>query len=63
MAYLKSNVVATLNVLEAMVKNEIGELVFASTSALYGEAAVRPTPKTIFQFRRPFTALQSLHAR
>ena len=48
MADLENNVIATLNVLEAMCKNEIHELVFASTSAIYGEAAVRPTPEDYF---------------
>jgi len=40
---LENNLIGTLNVLEAMVKNHIPDLVFASTSALYGEAAIRPT--------------------
>jgi len=42
-ADLENNVVGTLNVLEAMCKNEVQDLVFASTSALYGEAQVIPT--------------------
>lgn len=42
---LDNNLVGTLNVLEAMIKNHIADLVFASTSALYGEAVVRPTPE------------------
>jgi len=40
---LENNLIGTLNVLEAMVKDHIPDLVFASTSALYGEAAIRPT--------------------
>lgn len=44
-ADLDNNLVGTLNILEAMVKNNIHDLVFASTSALYGEATVRPTPE------------------
>jgi len=42
---LDNNVIGTLNILEAMARNGIQDLVFASTSALYGEAAVRPTPE------------------
>jgi UDP-glucose 4-epimerase len=42
-ADLDNNVIGTLNVLEAMCKNEIQDLVFASSSAVYGEATARPT--------------------
>jgi len=42
---LENNLIGTLNILEAMAKNGIQDLVFASTSAVYGEAAVRPTPE------------------
>lgn len=48
MADLENNVIATINVLEAMCKNGVQDLVFASTSAVYGEAAVRPTPEDYF---------------
>jgi len=44
-ADLDNNLIGTLNVLEAMYKNEIQDLVFASTSAVYGEATIRPTPE------------------
>lgn len=44
-ADLDNNLVGTINILEAMLKNNIQDLVFASTSALYGEATVRPTPE------------------
>jgi UDP-glucose 4-epimerase len=44
-ADLENNLNGTLNVLEAMCKNEIQDLVFASTSAIYGEATVTPTPE------------------
>lgn len=44
-ADLDYNVIGTLNVLEAMAKEKVPELVFASTSALYGEAEVVPTPE------------------
>jgi UDP-glucose 4-epimerase len=42
---LNNNVIGTLNVLEAMCKNGIQDLVFGSTSAVYGEATVKPTPE------------------
>ncbi len=42
---LDNNLVGTINVLEAMLKNKISDLVFASSSAIYGEATVRPTPE------------------
>ncbi len=45
-ADLEHNIVGTLNVLESMVANNIQDFVFASTSALYGEAKVTPTPET-----------------
>jgi len=47
-ADLENNVVGTLNVLEAMYKNGVQDLVFASTSALYGEAEVMPTPEEYY---------------
>ena len=43
---LDNNLVGTINILEAMLENKINDLVFASTSAIYGEATVRPTPET-----------------
>ena len=45
-ADLEHNIVGTLNVLESMVANDVPDFVFASTSALYGEAEVVPTPET-----------------
>ena len=42
---LEFNVIGTVNILEAMLKNDVKDFVFASTSALYGEARVRPTPE------------------
>jgi len=45
MSDLANNVVGTLNILEAMIKNDVHDLVFASSSAVYGEAKVRPTPE------------------
>jgi UDP-glucose 4-epimerase len=45
---LNHNLVGTLNILEAMTKNNIKDLVFASTSAIYGEASLIPTPENYF---------------
>ncbi len=45
-ADLRHNIVGTLNVLEGMVTNRVPDFIFASTSALYGEAEVTPTPET-----------------
>ncbi len=45
-ADLEHNIVGTLNVLESMTANGVPDFVFASTSALYGEAEVMPTPET-----------------
>ena len=39
------NFLGTVNVLEAAAKNSVPDFVFASTSALYGEAKVTPTPE------------------
>jgi len=41
----ESNVTATINVLEAMRKYGVNEIVFTSTSTVYGEALVIPTPE------------------
>lgn len=43
---LQLGTIATYNVLEAMRLKGIDKLVFASTSAIYGEADVLPTPET-----------------
>lgn len=42
---LDNNLIGTINILEAMLKSKINDLVFASTSALYGEANIKPTPE------------------
>jgi nucleoside-diphosphate-sugar epimerase len=42
-ADLDKNLIGTLNVLEATYRNEIQDLMFAASSAVYGEATVRPT--------------------
>jgi UDP-glucose 4-epimerase len=41
-----NNVVATERVLEAMREHSVPEIVFTSTSTVYGEASVIPTPET-----------------
>ncbi|KAA8922029.1 NAD-dependent epimerase/dehydratase family protein [Thermoplasma sp.] len=42
---LRSNVVGTVNVLEMMRKNDVKDLLFASSSTIYGEAKITPTPE------------------
>ncbi|MCZ9312159.1 MAG: NAD-dependent epimerase/dehydratase family protein [Methanocorpusculum sp.] len=41
-----NNVTATVRVLEAMKEHNVPEIVFTSTSTVYGEADVIPTPET-----------------
>ena len=43
---VKNNVIATYRVLEAMRAHGVPELVFTSTSTVYGEAMIIPTPET-----------------
>ena len=45
-ADLDNNLVGTINILEAMAKNDVPDLVFASTSAIYGQATLLPTPES-----------------
>ena len=42
---IQNNIIATYRVLEAMRQHQVPELVFTSTSTVYGEAAVIPTPE------------------
>jgi UDP-glucose 4-epimerase len=42
---MQNNVVATYRVLEAMRQYDVPEIVFTSTSTVYGEATVIPTPE------------------
>ena len=42
---LHQNVYGMINILEAMQQNKIKDLIFASSSALYGEANITPTPE------------------
>ena len=53
---LEQNVVATLNVLEAMVAVGVPRLLFSSTGSVYGEAAQIPTPESA-----PFPVQTSLY--
>jgi len=45
-ATFRINVHGTLSVLEACRKADVGRIVFASTSTVYGEAKILPTPET-----------------
>jgi len=42
---LDNNLIGTINVLEAMRKNKVKKIAFASTSSVYGDAKVIPTPE------------------
>jgi len=42
---LKQGTLATYNVLECMRKTDVKEIIFSSTSAIYGEATIKPTPE------------------
>jgi len=42
---LEQNTIATWNVLEAMVQNEVKRIAFASSATVYGEPDVYPTPE------------------
>lgn len=41
----EQNLEMTQNVLEAMYKNNVGKIAFSSTSSVYGDASVHPTPE------------------
>ena len=43
---LKQGTVATYNILEAMRKSGVKKISFSSSSAIYGEAEIMPTPET-----------------
>lgn len=43
--HFDQNITATYNVLEAMRKNEVKNIAFTSTSTVYGEAEIIPTPE------------------
>ncbi|MDG6982753.1 MAG: NAD-dependent epimerase/dehydratase family protein [Nitrososphaerota archaeon] len=42
---LENNLMAMINILDGMVEHRVKEMVFASSSAVYGEAMVTPTPE------------------
>lgn len=44
-AHVEQNILATYNVLEAMRFSHVPDIVFTSTSTVYGEATVLPTPE------------------
>ena len=44
--HLARNVIATYNLLEAMRRRGVGRIAFTSTSTIYGEATVIPTPES-----------------
>ena len=54
---LKNNTIGTFNVLEAMRSNGINGIAFSSTSSVYGEAKIIPTPEDA-----PFPIQTSLYA-
>lgn len=53
---LNQNTIATSNVLEAMRKNNVKSIAFASTGSVYGETEVHPTP-----VNAPFPVQTSLY--
>ena len=53
---LQQNTIATFNVLEAMRANGINKIAFSSTSSIYGEAKIIPTPEAA-----PFPVQTSLY--
>ena len=42
----EANIIGTLNVLRCAAEHETGRFVFPSSAAVYGDAAVRPTPES-----------------
>ncbi len=54
---LEQNTIVTFNVLEAMRKNSVSEIVFSSTGSVYGESNIFPTPEN-----GPFPVQTSLYA-
>lgn len=53
---LEQNIVATLNVLDAMKETKVDRILFSSTGSVYGECPVVPTPEDA-----PFPAQTSLY--
>jgi UDP-glucose 4-epimerase len=46
LSQVQNNIIATFRVLEAMRTSSVSEIVFTSTSTVYGDATVLPTPET-----------------
>jgi UDP-glucose 4-epimerase len=44
-ADLEHNLIGMINLLDGMVKHKVNDMIFASSSAIYGEATVVPTPE------------------
>jgi len=45
--HLEQNIIATYNVLDTMRENDVDEIVFTSSSTVYGETEVIPTPEDL----------------
>jgi UDP-glucose 4-epimerase len=43
--HLEQNILATYNLIDAMRRNDVSKIAFTSTSTVYGEASVVPTPE------------------
>src|SRR5215217_2836123 len=46
-SYTRNNVLATQRLLEAARESLRGRLIYASSSSIYGQAGLRPTPETV----------------
>lgn len=44
--YYRTNLISTMNILEAMATNEVFELVFSSSATVYGDPQIVPIPET-----------------
>lgn len=59
---LEQNVVTTINLLDGMVEHKVNDLVFASSSAVYGEATVVPTPEDYMPVQTSLYGMSKLAA-
>jgi UDP-glucose 4-epimerase len=57
---LEQNTIATYNILEAMRVNDIKEILFASSAAVYGEPETFPTPEDIAPIQTSFYGASKL---
>jgi len=57
---LEQNTIATYNILEAMRVNDIKEILFASSAAVYGEPATFPTPEDVQLIQTSFYGASKL---